>query len=75
MIIGLAMRDTKRIVKSFQMLNVLLPGANLELIEQAEAKVFDRFWGMTMEELREIPIEEMGEFAKEFRELIYSMPF
>jgi predicted unusual protein kinase regulating ubiquinone biosynthesis (AarF/ABC1/UbiB family) len=28
-----------------------------------------------MDELREIPIEEMHEFAKEFRELAYAMPF
>jgi predicted unusual protein kinase regulating ubiquinone biosynthesis (AarF/ABC1/UbiB family) len=75
MTIGLATKDSARIVKAFQMLNVLLPGADLELIAQAEAKVFDRFWGMTMDELREIPFEEMQEFASEFRELIYSMPF
>ena len=75
MIIGLATKDTQRIVKAFQMLNVLLPDADLELIEQAEAKAFDRFWGMTMDELRDIPFEEMQDFAKEFRELIYSMPF
>ena len=62
-------------VKAFQMLNVLLPGADLDLIAQAEAKVFDRFWGKTMDELRDIPYEEMHEFAKEFRELVYEMPF
>jgi predicted unusual protein kinase regulating ubiquinone biosynthesis (AarF/ABC1/UbiB family) len=47
----------------------------LDLITKAEAKVFDRFWGKTMDELREIPFEEMHEFAKEFRELAYDMPF
>lgn len=73
--IGLATKDSARIVKSFQILNVLLPGADLDLIAEAEAKVFDRFWGMTMDELRDIPFEEMQEFASEFRELIYSMPF
>ena len=73
--IGLATKDASRMVKAFQMLNVLLPGADLELIAQAEAKAFDRFWGMTMDELRDIPFEEMQEFAKEFRELIYAMPF
>ena len=28
-----------------------------------------------MEELREIPLDEMHEFAKEYRELAYTMPF
>jgi predicted unusual protein kinase regulating ubiquinone biosynthesis (AarF/ABC1/UbiB family) len=73
--IGLATKDAARMVNSYQMLNMLLPGADLDLIAQAEAKVFDRFWGKTMEELREIPFEEMHEFAKEFRELAYEMPF
>jgi predicted unusual protein kinase regulating ubiquinone biosynthesis (AarF/ABC1/UbiB family) len=73
--IGLATKDSARMVKAFQMLNVLLPGADLDLIAQAEAKVFDRFWGKTMDELRDIPFEEMHEFAKEFRELVYEMPF
>jgi predicted unusual protein kinase regulating ubiquinone biosynthesis (AarF/ABC1/UbiB family) len=73
--IGLATKDADRMVKSYQMLNMLLPTADLDLIAQAEAKVFERFWGKTMEELREIPFEEMHEFAKEFRELAYEMPF
>jgi predicted unusual protein kinase regulating ubiquinone biosynthesis (AarF/ABC1/UbiB family) len=73
--IGLATRDAARMVKAYQMLNVLLPSADLELIAQADAKVFDRFWGKSMEQLREIPYEEMHEFAKEFRQLAYEMPF
>jgi predicted unusual protein kinase regulating ubiquinone biosynthesis (AarF/ABC1/UbiB family) len=73
--IGLATKDAGRMVKAYQMLHVLLPSADLELIAQADAKVFDRFWGKSMEELREIPFEEMHEFAKEFRELVYAMPF
>jgi predicted unusual protein kinase regulating ubiquinone biosynthesis (AarF/ABC1/UbiB family) len=73
--IGLATKDSARLVKAYQMLDVLLPGADLDLIAQAEAKVFDRFWGKTMDELRSIPFEEMHEFAKDFRELVYAMPF
>jgi predicted unusual protein kinase regulating ubiquinone biosynthesis (AarF/ABC1/UbiB family) len=73
--IGLATKDAQRMVKAYQMLNVLLPSADLELIAKAEAAVFDRFWGKSMEELREIPFDEMHDFAKEFRELAYSMPF
>ena len=58
-----------------KMLDMLLPHADLELITQAEEQVFDRFWGKSMEELRDISIDEMHEFAKEYRELAYSMPF
>jgi predicted unusual protein kinase regulating ubiquinone biosynthesis (AarF/ABC1/UbiB family) len=74
-VIAVGTKDSKRIIRAYQLLNILLPGADLELIEQAEAAMFDRFWGMSMDELSKIDFEEMHEFAKEFRELVYQMPF
>jgi predicted unusual protein kinase regulating ubiquinone biosynthesis (AarF/ABC1/UbiB family) len=73
--IGLATRDAERMVHAYQLLDMLLPGADLNLIAKADSVVFDRFWGKSMEELREISFEEMHEFADDFRELAYSMPF
>jgi predicted unusual protein kinase regulating ubiquinone biosynthesis (AarF/ABC1/UbiB family) len=73
--IGLATQDTQRMLNSYKKLNILLPHANLDLIAQADAKVFERFWGKSMDELKDISFEEMHEFAKEFRELVYEMPF
>jgi predicted unusual protein kinase regulating ubiquinone biosynthesis (AarF/ABC1/UbiB family) len=75
LLIAIATRDGKRMAKSYQMLNILLPGANMELVVEAEQAAFDRFWGKSMEELRDIPFEEMHDFAVEFRELMYEMPF
>ena len=75
MIIALGTRDSARMVKSYQMLDVLLPHADLELLEKAEAMAFDRFWGKSVAELWELGPQEMHEFAKEFRELVFSMPF
>ncbi len=73
--IALATQDSSRLVKSYQMLNVLLPHADLDLIAQAESLAFERFWGKSMDELKQISFEEMHEFAKQFRELVYAMPF
>lgn len=73
--IALATKDSKRLAKSYQLLNVLLPNADLELIAKAEAVAFKQFWGKSMEELREIPFDEMHDFAVEFRELMFTMPF
>jgi predicted unusual protein kinase regulating ubiquinone biosynthesis (AarF/ABC1/UbiB family) len=73
--IALATQDSSRLVKSYQMLHVLLPHADLELIARAESLAFDRFWGKSMDELKQISFEEMHEVAKEFRELVYAMPF
>ncbi len=73
--IGLGTKDPQRMVKAYKLLNVLLPHADLDLLARAEAIAFERFWGKSMEELKEISFEEMHEFAKEFRELVFSMPF
>jgi predicted unusual protein kinase regulating ubiquinone biosynthesis (AarF/ABC1/UbiB family) len=57
------------------MLDMLLPGADLKLIEQAEAQAFDRFWGKSMKELRSIDPQEIRQFAHQYRDLMLSMPF
>lgn len=75
LLIAVGTRDAGRVIRAYQMMDVLLPGADLQLIEQAEAQLFERFWGMSMRELRQISHSEMMRFARQFRELMYSMPF
>jgi predicted unusual protein kinase regulating ubiquinone biosynthesis (AarF/ABC1/UbiB family) len=73
--IGVGTQDASRVIRSYQLMGVLLPHADLELLEKAEAQAFERFWGKSMTELQHIDLDEMHEFAKEYRELIYTMPF
>jgi len=75
MAIGVGTQDTNRMVKSYQMLGVLLPGADVERIREMESMAFQQFWGKSMTELQQISREELHHFAKEFREIIYEMPF
>jgi predicted unusual protein kinase regulating ubiquinone biosynthesis (AarF/ABC1/UbiB family) len=75
LLIGVGTQDTARIVKAFQMLDVLLPDADLALLEKAEARAFERFWGKNMTELTRISQDEIIDFTNEFRELLYTMPF
>ena len=75
LLIGVATKDAGRVVRSYQQLGMLLPGADLKLIEQAESQVFDRFWGMSMSELRKTSPDELKKFAHQYRDLIFSMPF
>lgn len=75
MLIGVGTKDASRVVKSYQKLGMLLPGTDLSLLEQAEAQVFDRFWGMTMSELRRTNPAELRKFAHQYRDLMFSMPF
>jgi predicted unusual protein kinase regulating ubiquinone biosynthesis (AarF/ABC1/UbiB family) len=75
MVIAVGTRDASRMVESSQKLGFLLPGADLDLLERAEAKLFDRFWGKSMRELTQIDQTEIREFAREFRHILFSMPF
>jgi predicted unusual protein kinase regulating ubiquinone biosynthesis (AarF/ABC1/UbiB family) len=75
MAIGIGTQDTSRIIKSYQTLGILLSNADLDLLQELETKAFDRFWGKSMAELQKINWEEIHELAKEYRVIIYEMPF
>jgi predicted unusual protein kinase regulating ubiquinone biosynthesis (AarF/ABC1/UbiB family) len=74
-VIAVGTRDSARLIQSYRTLNVLLPGADVKLLEMASAQVFDRFWGKSMNELRSIDHQEIHRFAMQFRELMFAMPF
>ncbi|HEB65171.1 MAG TPA: AarF/ABC1/UbiB kinase family protein [Chloroflexi bacterium] len=75
MAIAITTRDAARAVRAYQMLGFLLPNADLELIEQAGVQIFERFWGKSTQELRQIDFREVREFISEFRALLYTLPF
>jgi predicted unusual protein kinase regulating ubiquinone biosynthesis (AarF/ABC1/UbiB family) len=73
--IAVATKDVQRMVEAYQTLGMILPGANLDRVREAEEAVFDRFWGKSMRELTRLDIKEMHEFAREYRDLLYELPF
>jgi predicted unusual protein kinase regulating ubiquinone biosynthesis (AarF/ABC1/UbiB family) len=75
MLIGIGLQDASRVIKAYQILGILLPGADITLLERATAEMFKRFWGKGMDELTNIKMEEVHDFAVEFREVLYNMPF
>lgn len=75
LIIGVGTRDTGRVIRAYQMLGMLLPGADLRLIEEAMGTMFDYFWGKNMTELQRVDVKEMHQFAHQFSDLVYDMPF
>ncbi|HNT22918.1 MAG TPA: AarF/UbiB family protein [Anaerolineales bacterium] len=75
LIIGVGTRDTGRVIRAYQMLGMLLPGADLKLIEEAMGTMFDYFWGKSMTELQMVDVKEMHQFAHQFSDLVYDMPF
>jgi predicted unusual protein kinase regulating ubiquinone biosynthesis (AarF/ABC1/UbiB family) len=73
--IAVGTRDIDRLLQAYQTLDVLLPGADLERIRQAEESLFKRLWGRSMRELIHMHPREMREFTKQFRDVLYEMPF
>ena len=75
LLIAVGTRDAGRVVRAYQMLDFLLPGADLAKIEQANSAMFHRLWGKSMSELQKVDPHEMLAVAYEFRDLLYSLPF
>jgi len=75
MVIAMGTQDTSRMIKASQLMGILLPGADLERIKQAEAAAFEYIWGKNMRELQELDPQELRQFIMQFRDLLYDMPF
>ncbi|MBN8638107.1 MAG: AarF/ABC1/UbiB kinase family protein [Anaerolineae bacterium] len=68
-------RDSKKLIQSYSELGFLLPGADVDRLEEATRAVFDQVWGLTMEQMRDVSFDDMADLGKEFSDLLFSMPF
>ncbi len=73
--IGLGTRDAARLVHSYVAAGVLLPGADLRRLEEIHEELFARFWGVRIGSLRETAFSEAQYFFREYRDLLYELPF
>jgi len=74
-VIAVGTRDAVRLIRSYKELGFLLPGANTQALEQASAAIFDRFWGMSMSELRNVRPSDVNEMGHRVRDVMVEMPF
>jgi len=74
-LLALTTRDAHRLVHSYARLGVLLPGADLDRIEAAARAAFDRVWGLNMAQISSMPLSEATGLAREFKDLLFSLPF
>ncbi len=75
MLIAVGTQNSHRLMQSFETLDVLLPGTDRELLEKAGQRIFERFWGKSTEQIRQMGHEEAREFIDEFGDLLYELPF
>lgn len=74
-LIAVGTRDAGRLVEAYRRLGILMPGADLDLVEAANRRVFEHFWGRSMGDMRDMSQEEMDAFVSSFEDLLYDMPF
>jgi len=73
--IALGTRDAGRMVRSYVAAGVLLPGADLDRLEEVHEELFRRFWGVRIGSLRDTAFSEAEYFLREYRDLLYELPF
>ncbi|HEX2163013.1 MAG TPA: AarF/UbiB family protein, partial [Thermoanaerobaculia bacterium] len=74
-LLGLATRDAERIVHAAQSAGLLLPGADLKRLIDVHEDLFQRFWGVRLGEVRDVAISEARYFFREYRDLLFELPF
>lgn len=74
-LIAFGTHDAARLVRAYQTMGVLLPGADLELIERLSGRAFERFWGKSTTEMMEFTTADAEAFVVEFGVLLREMPF
>ncbi|GIT81175.1 hypothetical protein LLS1_28440 [Leifsonia sp. LS1] len=75
LLIAAASRDGKGLVDAMRDIGVLLPSADTAQLEQAMTQLFARFGGMGFAELREVDPREFRDFARQFGDVVRSLPF
>ena len=68
-------RNPRKLVQSYAELGFVLPGADMERIEEAAVLAFNQVWGLSMAEIRDTDFDTMANLAGEFSDLLYDMPF
>ncbi|MBE2192705.1 MAG: AarF/ABC1/UbiB kinase family protein [Anaerolinea sp.] len=74
-LIAVIMQDAKGLVESYSKLGILMPSADKARIEAATRAVFEKVWGLNMNEISTLPFDQVTDVALEFSDLIMSMPF
>ena len=74
-LVAVVQQDFRRLVELAKELHFLLPSADDEEVARAFERLFERFYGLSLGELRRIDWEEIAQLMAEFRSLLYHFPF
>lgn len=74
-LIGVAQRDSHSLTEAYRDLGFLLPGADLERITEAQEAVLNQIYGRNLLDLAQPDPREVEAIGREFRDLLYDLPF
>ncbi|WP_231447467.1 ABC1 kinase family protein [Brevibacterium zhoupengii] len=74
LIIAVALRDSRRLVASVELIGVLLDGADTEELERSLTGLFARFGGMGFAQLRDVDEKELRAFSTDFESVVRDLP-
>lgn len=74
-VIAMATRDAARLVRAYESAGVLVQGADVHRLIEIHEDVFERFWGVPMGELRQVALSEARYFLRQYRDLLFEIPF
>ncbi|MDN5657395.1 AarF/ABC1/UbiB kinase family protein [Brevibacterium sandarakinum] len=74
LIIAVAMRDSRRLVASVELIGVLLDGADTDELERSLTGLFARFGGMGFAQLRDVDEKELRAFSTDFESVVRDLP-
>lgn len=74
-LVAVVTRDAGQLIASYKELDLLLPSADTERLEEATKATFDQVWGMNMSDLSTVDYQVMEKLGEEFYDLLFDMPF
>lgn len=74
-LVAITQRDARLLTQTYAELGFFLPGADLERIAEAQAKILNQIWGRQLLELARPDPREVQALGLEFRDLLFEFPF
>ncbi|HZT33360.1 MAG TPA: AarF/UbiB family protein [Bryobacteraceae bacterium] len=74
-VIGVVTRDAQMIVQSYLEAGVLLPDADVRLVEDMTAALLERFAGSFLAQMKDVDLVDYATLLAEYEELLYEAPF
>ncbi len=74
-LVAVTQRDARQLTLAFKDLGFFLPGSDLDRITEALEQLLDQMWGRNLAELSQPDPEEIQEFSREFRDIMFEFPF